>query len=149
MRPAYALDYVTGHSDISNFKKVYEDAALRMQFLSFLKNVYSIYPPEEFHKMISEIVASERSDEKIYLAIQKRLPELKSILSPVTRELPALRNQKAEMKKQLARLLKGTKAVNGYMEIGTTGRYVHGVDNATDIKGKNTFCTRKGLSFFR
>ncbi len=139
-KPGFAfgtpIEYVHGHSDISNFKKIYEDEKLRNAFLTFLKNVYSIYPPEEFHAVITEIVKENDTDEKIYLAIQKRLPELKSLLSPVTRELPALRHQKDEMAKQIAQLLKGTKKADGYMEIGTTGRYVHGVKEAIGIKNE-------------
>jgi hypothetical protein len=143
-----AIRYVSGHSDISNFKKIYEDKNLRNAFLTFLKNVYSIYPPDEFHRMIVEITKKNETDEKIYLALQKRLPELKSLLSPVTRELPALHHQKDEMAGQITKLLKDTKKADGYMEIGTTGRYIHSVKQAVGIKNKTYLLHTERPQFF-
>lgn len=139
LRPVLAgagTAYVTGHAEVSNFKSVYANPALRNDFLSFLKNVYSIYPPEKFHALIADVTRRNETDAQIYTALQKRLPEVKSVLSPVTRQLPSLSHQKDEMAGQLATLLSGVKEADGYMEIGTTGRYVHGVEKTVGVTGK-------------
>jgi len=136
-RPALAAaEYVTGHSDVSNFKNVYDDPALRTSFFSFLKNVYSIYPPDKFHKLIADVTAHNDGDAAIYKALQKRLPDVKTLLGPVTLQLPTLLHQKNVLSGQVATLMKGVKETDGYMEIGTTGRYVHGVEKAANVKGK-------------
>lgn len=129
-------DYAVGHSAVSNFKSVYDDPGLRNSFFSFLKNVYSIYPPEKFHALIADVTATHDTDAEIYAALQKRLPEVKSLLQPLTRMLPSLSHQKKVLGGQVATLLKGAPRADGYMEIGTTGRYVHGVDDAVGLKGK-------------
>lgn len=135
-RPAFALEAVTGHFETSNFKDVYKDPGLRNSFLSFLENVYSIYDPDKFHKIIADVTEKNDSDEEIYKALQKRLPEVKTLLLPFTRQLPALGHQKDEMSGQVAELMGKETKPDGYMEIGTSGRYVHGVQKAAHTKGK-------------
>ncbi len=50
-------EYAADHSAVSNFISVYDNPDLRNSFLSFLKNVYSIYSPDKFHALISDITA--------------------------------------------------------------------------------------------
>ncbi|MDE1153947.1 MAG: class I SAM-dependent methyltransferase [Micavibrio sp.] len=131
-----ATTFVTGHSAESNFKSVYNNPGLRNSFFGFLKNVYSIYPPEKFHAMIAEITASNDTDAAIYKELQRRLPEVKSFLQPVTRALPTLAHQKDVLTSQVGELTQDHPHADGYMEIGTTGRYVHGVTKVAGVKGK-------------
>src|SRR5713226_3699325 len=56
-------------------------------------------------------------------------------LSGVRYALPALAKQKAEMKRQTLELLGSVRKVNGYMEIGTTGRYVGELQYDVELKG--------------
>lgn len=121
--------------DSSNFKAVYGDAELRAAFLLFLRNVYHLYPEQRFHDLIGEMTAGGRSDREVYLAAQQRLPSIKPLLSDFTYALPALAKQKAEMARQTQALLGARPAVDGYMEIGTTGRYVAGLAKRVALRG--------------
>jgi SAM-dependent methyltransferase len=49
--------------------------------------------------------------------------------------LPALARQKAEMVRQTLDLMGPSPRINGYMEIGTTGRYIGKLQSSADIRG--------------
>src|SRR5258708_12326983 len=119
----------------SNFKAIFGTAQLKEAFLLFLVNVYHIYPEDQFQRLIEEVSTTENTDKEIYHRIQKRMPEIKPILSGVRYALPALAKQKAEMKRQTLELLGSVRKVNGYMEIGTTGRYVGELQYDVELKG--------------
>lgn len=120
----------------SNFKAIYKNEKLREEFYSFLKNVYSIYPNKEFHKLILESTQTYDTDEEIYAEIQRRLPEITPFMALVRYSLPSLNHQKAEMSRQTGILLSGTKKVKNYVEIGSPGTYVHGIKDHIDIDGE-------------
>jgi len=119
----------------SNFKAVYGDPEMRAAFLLFLRNVYHIYPEQKFHDLIGEMTSAAASDRAVYSATQQRLPSIKPFLADLTYALPALSKQKAEMARQAYQLLGSRKAIEGYMEIGTTGRYVAGLRKRVDLQG--------------
>src|SRR3989442_7594924 len=108
----------------SNFKAVYSDAKLRKRFYLFLQNVFHLYPEDPFHRLIVDVSSHHDSDDEIYRTLQKRLPEIKPLFSELTYAVPALAKQKAEMARETAELLGRVRAVKGYVEIGTPGRYV-------------------------
>jgi SAM-dependent methyltransferase len=66
--------------------------------------------------------------------VQAQLPSVKPKLAPLTHAIPALATQKAEMLKQTLALLGGMKP-DGYLEIGTTGRYVGGLRKRAGLTG--------------
>jgi len=119
----------------SNFKRIYGDAADRAQFLLFLENVFHLYPEKRFHALISEVTAQHATDGEIYRALAARLPEISPRLAAFTYALPALRKQKDEMAKQTADLLGDRRRATGYVEIGTTGRYLNGIRGHADVRG--------------
>lgn len=121
-----------------NFKKIYLDAKLRDRFFLFLQNIYRIYPETDFHALITAASQTHLTDKEIYEEVQRRLPAIKPFLADLTYGLPALRTQKAEMARQTATLLSGLKSVKGYVEIGTTGRYVEPISNYVKLRGKIT-----------
>jgi len=59
-----------------------------------------------------------------YQAQQQRLPGIKPALADLTYALPSLAKQKAEMVRQTLELLDAPRDVDGYVEIGSTGRYM-------------------------
>jgi hypothetical protein len=119
----------------SNFHVVYDDLRARDRFFLFLQNVYHLYPESQFHQLIIDTTKEFRTDEEIYLALQERLDSIKPFLSEATYGLPALKKQKAEMARQTAELLGTSKRLSGYVEIGTTGRYAHGIRDLMPIDG--------------
>jgi SAM-dependent methyltransferase len=119
----------------SNFRAVYFDPNAKAEFLNFLTNVYHLYPEARFHRLIEEIVAAAATDRDIYRLGQERIPEIKPFLSEARYGLPALWKQKAEMAQQTVDLLGSSRRIDGYLEIGTTGRYVSALRGKVEIVG--------------
>ena len=119
----------------SNFKAVYGDPELRAAFLLFLVNVYNLYPEDRFHKLIADVSAEQPNDRDIYRVVQGRLKEIRPILADVRLALPALARQKTEMASQTVDLLGTRRKLDGYMEIGTTGRYISRLQSQVELKG--------------
>ncbi|EMJ91093.1 class I SAM-dependent methyltransferase [Leptospira alstonii] len=119
----------------SNFRNVYLDPKLREEFFQFLQNVYHLYPEENFHKLIFELSKVKRSDREIYEAILKEIPQIKPFAGIITYALPALKKQKIEITKEVVDLLGEGSRFNGYLEIGTTGRYVGNLKKKIQLEG--------------
>ncbi len=119
----------------SNFKRVYTSPAERKAFRLFLKNVFHLYPDQQFDRLINVLTARYDTDGEIYRHLSERLPEITPRLSALTYAIPALRKQKAEMTAQTVALLGDRREVTGYAEIGTTGRYLSGLRKAVDVRG--------------
>ncbi|XDD51881.1 methyltransferase domain-containing protein [Leptospira sp. WS92.C1] len=120
----------------SNFRNVYSDPKLRDDFFQFLQNVYHLYPEEEFHKVIFEISKTKKTDREIYETILQEIPHIKPFAGMITYALPALRKQKIEISNEVIELLGENGSYDGYLEIGTTGRYVNGLRKKLKIQGK-------------
>ncbi len=108
----------------SKFKTIYSDTLWSDKFYKFLQVVFHLYPEDKFHQLIKAQTFAHSTDEEIYVAIQKELPKIKPFLSELTYALPALRKQKKEIARQTILLLGDKREINGYAEIGSTGRYV-------------------------
>lgn len=141
---AMSLDHACAQTDsmngwipdqTSNFKAIYQNPALKSAFLLFLKNVYNLYPEDQFHQLIDRATRSGKTDKEIYLLIQSQLSTITPFLSELRYSLPALRKQKEEMTRQTLDLLGNVKTVKGYMEIGTTGRYLGRLRSSINITG--------------
>ncbi len=74
------------------------------------------------------------NDQSIYAYIQNNLANIKPLLSDLTYALPALRKQKQIIAAQTTRLLENRENINGYLEIGSTGRYVNSLKKITTIQ---------------
>ncbi|TGK08295.1 methyltransferase domain-containing protein [Leptospira selangorensis] len=120
----------------SNFQSVYLDPKLREEFYLFLKNVYHLYPEDQFHKLILDITKTSKTDKDIYETILSKLPGIKPFAGVITYALPSLKKQKEEISSQTVKLLGKQNSYNGYMEIGTTGRYVKDLRKKLGIQGK-------------
>lgn len=123
------------NNDTSDFHIVYDDINLQDNFFKFLQNIYRIYPEDSFHTLIKEACSKHGNDEIIYRYIQERLPNIKPFLADLFYALPALKKQKQEMTRQTLKLLNGKKFFDGYVEIGSTGRYISDLKNHIDISG--------------
>ena len=110
----------------------------RDRFYRFLQTVFHLFPEDRLHGLIAAEVrkaeAADHDDEAIYRAIQAQLPSVTPKLAAVTHAIPALATQKAEMLRQTLELLGGMKP-DGYLEIGTTGRYVGGLRKQAGLTG--------------
>jgi len=108
----------------SQFKSVFNNTKWSDDFYRFLQVVFHLYPEDKFHQLIKEETAANTTDEEIYKSIQAKLPGIKPFLSELTYALPALKKQKKEITRQILSLLGDRKQINGYAEIGSTGRYI-------------------------
>lgn len=120
----------------SEFKTVFSDTKASDAFYRFLQVVFHLYPEDKFHQLIAETSKTKSTDEEIYKEVQHRLKEIKPFLSELTFALPALKKQKHEMTRQTLELLGDTKAINGYVEIGSTGRYISDLQDHLEVSGK-------------
>jgi len=125
--PALSID--------SEFKQVYGFVESRDNFYRFLQVVYHLYPEDRFHSLIMKACEQFATDEQIYQALVEGLPGIKPFLSDFTMALPSLMKQKRVITAQTARLLNETGSLKGYLEIGSTGRYVRSLCKACQISG--------------
>lgn len=119
----------------SEFKAVFSDTLWSDKFYAFLQVIFHLYPEEKFHHLIKRITEEKQSDEEIYKTIQADLPKIKPFLSELTFALPALKKQKKEMSRQVLELLGNKTSINGYLEIGSTGRYISDLRKHIKLSG--------------
>ena len=110
-------------ADDGNFRAIYLDPKLRSRFFLFLKNVFHLYPEQEFDALIQKVTQQHLTDREIYETILAELPSIRPYLRDMRYALPALRKQKAVMLEQTVALLDGRKTFGRYAEVGSTGRY--------------------------
>jgi FAD/FMN-containing dehydrogenase/uncharacterized membrane protein YhaH (DUF805 family)/SAM-dependent methyltransferase len=89
----------------------------------FLQNVYHLFPEEQLHALVRSAAAEQKDDESVYRLVQEGLARIRPRAQPVTHALPALAKQKREMARQTMALLGDRKKIDGYLEIGSIGRY--------------------------
>ncbi|MCA9571219.1 MAG: methyltransferase domain-containing protein [Myxococcales bacterium] len=118
----------------SDFHAIYDDPQLRERFLLFLTNVFHLYPEDELHRLVEAATKANASDEAIYAAVVAGLPSITPTASTVRYALPALQKQKAVMAHQTATLL-GEGTIDGYLEIGTVGRYRNALSKRVTLEG--------------
>src|ERR1700712_654 len=109
---------------VSEFKSVFSVPKWSDDFYRFLQVIFHLYPEDKFHYLIASSTKEKNTDKEIYNTVQEGLPKIKPFLSELTLALPALKKQKKEMARQVLSLLGNKTAVNGYLEIGSTGRYI-------------------------
>ena len=107
----------------SEFRSVFSKTRWHDGFYLFLQNVFHLFPEDRFHALIKQACAGHDSDEAMYRHIQEGLPGIKTTLGDLTHSLPALRKQKRVMADQTLQLLGARNQFDGYLEIGSTGRY--------------------------
>lgn len=119
----------------TEFRTVYGEVRTHDAFYRFLQNIYRLYPEDRFHTLIKDSCGRFDSDEAIYRHLQQQLPRIKPFHADLTYALPSLFKQKAEMARQTMELLGGAKSAQGYMEIGSTGRYISELRKHLEVRG--------------
>jgi hypothetical protein len=119
----------------SNFHAIYDDPTLRARFKLFLTNVFHLYPEDDLHALVHAATQAHPTDEAIYGAVVEGLPGITPTASLLRYALPALQTQKSVMAAQAAALLGEGTTVDGYLEIGTVGRYRKALGKVLDLQG--------------
>ena len=109
----------------------------------FLKNVFNLYPEDDMHQLISEASTKKDNDKDIYLEAQSKLDDITPFFSIFKYQLPALFKQKDEMAKQTLEFLGEGTTYNGYLEIGSSGRYLDYLEEKVDINGERYYADGK------
>ena len=120
---------------LCEFRAVFNSTRWHDGFYKFLQNIYRLYPEDRFHTLIKTISAQLDNDEAIYRRLQRELPTIKPFMADVTMALPSLFKQKEEMVNQTLRLISGKDQIDGYIEIGSTGRYISALKKRINVTG--------------
>jgi hypothetical protein len=123
----------------SEFISVFSSDRWSDAFYLFLQNIYRLYPEDRFHHLIKQACGRYSTDEAIYRHLQEQLPTIKTTLSALTYALPSLFKQKKEMLRQTLELLGERRNINGYVEVGSTGRYASVLRKSVNITGPLIF----------
>jgi SAM-dependent methyltransferase len=127
----------------SNFRQIYSNGKLRKEFFKFLKNVFNLMPEEDLHKLIIDATGKENNDKTIYLEVQSKLDDITPMFSSFRYALPSLTKQKDEMAEQTVKLLGEEATYNGYLEIGSSGRYLDYLEENVTIEGERYYADGK------
>jgi len=123
----------------SNFHYIYSNEARREDFFKFLANVFHLQPENDFHQLIYEATERYASDREIFISLQQQISSIRPFLSELTYGLPALAKQKQVMAEQTKRLLPEKPYLEGYLEVGSTGRYLDSLEEELKITGERYF----------
>ncbi|OHX65416.1 class I SAM-dependent methyltransferase [Flammeovirga pacifica] len=127
----------------SNFKHIYSDNKLKGKFFKFLQNVFNLFPENKLHELISESTNNKFTDKEIYLDVQSKLDDISPFLSTFQYALPSLFKQKEEMARQSLKLLEPGGTYKGYLEIGSSGRYLDYLEEKVNIEGNRYYADGK------
>ena len=130
-------------SSVGNFRYVYGNTRLKAQFYMFLQNVFNLFPEDKFHSLISETVKTKNNDKDVYIEVQSKLDDITPFFSIFSYQLPSLTKQKGEMARQTLELLGEGGTYNGYLEIGSSGRYLDYLEEKVSIKGERYYADGK------
>jgi FAD/FMN-containing dehydrogenase/SAM-dependent methyltransferase len=130
----------------SEFHHVFGNVELSDAFYRFLQNVFHTAPEDRFHHLIGEACRLHGDEESIYRHVQRELGSIKPFASDLRYALPALVKQKAEMTRQTLQVLV-SRQFDGYLEIGSKGRYYRGLAAALQTTGQSYFVDEKPPSF--
>ena len=133
--------------DFGNFRYIYGNNTYANEFFAFLANVFHLYREKELHKLITILSQKNISDKTIYNQLQAMLPDIKPFLADITYALPALSKQKNIIAEQTAQLLDTDKTYQGYLEVGSTGRYLDSLEERLDIQGETFFLAERSATY--
>ena len=119
----------------TDFHVVFGDLELRDGFYAFLQNIFRLYPEDRFHQLIADATAAHDDEETIFRAVQAGLEDIKPFMSELTHALPSLGVQKRVMTDQTLELLGDRDRIDGYVEIGSTGRYIGHLEDHVKVDG--------------
>lgn len=132
-RPLFAKE--SEATDIGNFDYIYSNSSVREEFKTFLVNVFHLYPQDELHALIVEAVKRGRRDEDVYRQVQVRLGDIKPFLGDLRYSLPTLAKQKRALADQTLTLIDPDRRYEGYLELGSNGRFLDSLEERLDIEG--------------
>jgi SAM-dependent methyltransferase len=135
LAPAQVLLAKERVSSPGNFSFIYNEAATREKFKKFLVNVFHLFPEDDLHELIFQAVKQGLDDEAAYNQVQARLGDIKPFLGDLRYSLPTLAKQKRVLADQTVALIDADRRYEGYLEIGSNGRFLDALEERLDIEG--------------
>lgn len=122
-----------------NFRHVYGNPKLRQAFFDFLVNVFHLYPEADLDSLIARCVASGADDHQVYTECQRSLGDISPFLADLRLSVPALAKQKKVIASQTRQLLGQAQRFDGYLEFGSSGRYLDALEEGLQLEGPRYF----------
>jgi len=139
--PQHVFAGITSARD--NFRRIYSSTTLKKEFFKFLQNVFNLFPEEDLHSLIADAATRENGDKDVYTKVQLKLDGISPAFSSIRYALPALTKQKDEMARQTLELLGKEDSYDGYLEIGSSGRYLDYLEEQVTIGGERYYADGK------
>lgn len=130
-----------------NFRYIYGNGVLRRAFNEFLANVFHLYPTADLDALIARCVAKGASDQQIYAECQRGLDDISPLLADLRLAMPALARQKEMIATQTGQLLGQQQRVDGYLEFGSSGRYLDALEETLQLEGPRYFVSEKPAGY--
>jgi len=119
-----------------NYRHVFSSPYWREEFAKFLNVIFLQLDEEKFFALIDDIMRNSSSDEEIYDELARRIGEAKpGRLATFRLMMRSLSELKDAISDQIAKALGPQNKVEGYVEIGHSGRYVKPLKAKLDLKG--------------
>ena len=133
---------------INYYQQVEAQPELKTGLSAFLTHIFNLLPAQPLSSLIGTITLQSKDDQETYHRLIKALPSVAGYqVKPTTHSHPftyrtklfyrsfqSLTQQVDEMTHQTKQFVK-TKSIQGYLEIGTSGRYVKSLKKALNISG--------------
>lgn len=132
---------------VSNFHYIYEQDEYKKQFHDFLSNVFHLFPEDDMHRLIAEASNEYNNDKEIYKNLQSKVENIQPFLAAFTYAIPALKKQKKVMATQTHALLPEKKRYEGYLEVGSSGRYLDSLEEVLNIEGDVFYVSEKAPTY--
>lgn len=142
--PAVALEL---EQSKQNFRYIYGNAHLRQAFFDFLTNVFHLYPEADLDALIARCVAKGGDDGQVYRECQSRLGNISPFLADIRLSVPALLKQKKVIAGQTLQLLGAKRQFDGYLEFGSSGRYLDALEGVLQIDGPRYFVSETAAGY--
>jgi len=96
----------------------------RQRTKAFLANIFHLFPEDALFDLLMTSRTTSTTDREWYVKVQDGLSDIKPFLADLTYALPSLSVQKKEMAGQTLGIPGFPSRIDGYIEIGSPGRYV-------------------------
>ncbi|OQW49287.1 MAG: hypothetical protein A4S09_12285 [Proteobacteria bacterium SG_bin7] len=125
------------------YTEVMNSPANRQKLKDFFAHIFNVREPDQFISAIDKALTNLKSrnqtpiDQNIYEELAKVLPETApGVFQTAAKTISSLKTQQNEMANETLELMKGDVGnIDGYVEIGTKGRYVQYLKNLLGLKG--------------
>lgn len=146
VKPYRALEQLAVKEN-SIFKRIFLSVQNRAAFFPFLENIFHLYDAKEFQEVLVDNATALSTDREIYQQTQTDLKDIDHFYNTFTYALPSLWKQKEVMAEQAYDLLKGRNSYDGYLEVGSSGRYLDYLEEKIEITGNRYYSDVKAPGY--